>query len=53
MSHVDQKIKCVCGKEFVWTIGEQKFMETLQDRGLVQEIHAPRRCLECRAKRKR
>lgn len=42
----DLTIKCRnCGKEFTYTIGEQKFYE---DKGFA----APVRCKECRAARK-
>jgi CxxC-x17-CxxC domain-containing protein len=43
----DETLRCRdCGREFVFTTGEQKFFE---ERGL---MHKPSRCPECRAARK-
>jgi uncharacterized membrane protein YsdA (DUF1294 family) len=42
----DQIIECVeCGRKFVWSYGEQRYY---RERGL----SAPKRCEECRARRK-
>lgn len=42
----DKKIICKdCGKEFIFTVGEQKFFES-------KGFTAPARCKECREKRK-
>ncbi|HEV2457297.1 MAG TPA: zinc-ribbon domain containing protein [Ktedonobacterales bacterium] len=43
----DQTLRCrECGREFVFTVGEQEFYAS---KGLV---HSPSRCPECRAARK-
>ena len=47
MSYQDRTLQCRdCGREFVWTAGEQEFYAS---RGLVNQ---PGRCPECRAARK-
>ena len=47
MSFVDRVLTCRdCGREFVFTSGEQEFY---QSRGL---MHEPRRCPECRTARR-
>lgn len=39
----DKNILCIdCGKDFIWTIGEQKFYH---DKGL---LNPPKRCKECK-----
>ncbi len=62
----DITLKCVepsCGKEFIWTAGEQEFMHELKDKGKLDEeqpdgsikpgeVKPPKRCSACRAKRK-
>lgn len=46
-THEDQQLKCAdCGKDFVFTAGEQAFYE---ERGLT---HPPTRCKDCRNARK-
>lgn len=48
MEFVDKTLVCRdCGRDFVFTAGEQEFYES---RGLLNE---PRRCPECRQLRKR
>ncbi len=43
----DKKIVCVdCGKEFVFTVGEQEFYK---EKGFENE---PKRCLDCRRAKK-
>jgi CxxC-x17-CxxC domain-containing protein len=47
LSFVDRVLTCRdCGREFVFTAGEQEFY---QSRGL---MHEPRRCPECRTARR-
>ncbi len=47
MQKEDKKIVCKdCGKEFIFTVGEQEFYE---EKGFTNE---PVRCPECRAQRK-
>lgn len=41
----DKTIKCDCGNEFEFTVGEQNFY---QQRG----FSTPKRCPDCRAKKK-
>lgn len=42
-----------CGEQFLWTIGEQKFMLNLQEQGKLQgELTEPKRCKECRLRKK-
>lgn len=43
---------CECTDGFVWTEGEQSFMQDLYDSGKIQEIIPPKRCIKCRQKRK-
>ncbi|MFP4497545.1 MAG: zinc-ribbon domain containing protein [Vulcanimicrobiota bacterium] len=48
MVFTDKTLECVdCGKDFVFTSGEQEFY---QEKGFQNE---PRRCTECRKNRKR
>jgi len=43
----DLNIECVsCGKEFVWTAGEQEYYAE-------KEFSQPKRCRDCREERKR
>ena len=37
---------------FLWTDGEQKFMQRLLEEGKIDTIVEPRRCANCRKKRK-
>lgn len=49
----DKNLSCSdCHIEFVWTEGEQSFMQGLYDDGKIQEIIPPKRCSDCRKKRK-
>jgi hypothetical protein len=41
-----------CGRTFVWTVGEQKFMAQLLEEGKIDFLAEPKRCPKCRAKRK-
>lgn len=48
MENKDKKIICKdCGKEFLFTVGEQKFFA---EKGFEKD---PIRCPECRSKRKK
>lgn len=55
--YTDIKLVCKsegCGKEFVWTSGEQVFMFALYDQGKLRgEVVPPKRCKSCRIERKR
>lgn len=51
----DKEIECStknCGV-FVWTAGEQDFMNRLLQDGKVDSVTPPKRCPQCRAQRKR
>ena len=54
----DIKITCVCGEEFVWTKGEQDFLQGLVNDGKTNRDNTPvtftqpKRCKECRAAKK-
>lgn len=41
-----------CKSEFTWTIGEQKFMHKLYEQGTIDTVKEPKRCPECRQKKK-
>lgn len=53
-----QDIELICtdknctGKKFIFTAGEQKFFQGLLEDGKIREITQPKRCEECRAKKK-
>lgn len=42
----DKTIICSCGNEFILTVGEQKFYKK-------NLLHEPKRCPDCREKRRR
>ena len=58
--------KCIessCGKDFIWTAGEQEFMHELKKKGKLDELQEdgsvkpgevkpPKRCAACRARRR-
>ena len=46
------EIRCECGETFIWTAGEQSFMAKLHEEGKVDKVNRPKRCPECRAKKK-
>ena len=49
-----KKICVQCKEEFVWTEGEQRFMNRLFEEGKIQKVVEPKRCPDCRKeKRKR
>jgi hypothetical protein len=49
----DKKLTCVeCRKDFDWTVGEQKFMHKLYEKGSIQSVVEPKRCPDCRQKKK-
>mgnify|MGYP001616301344 CR=1 FL=1 len=49
---IDIEIKCACGVEFTFTVGEQRFMQSLLEDGKISELRQPKRCGVCRAKKK-
>lgn len=59
----DRDLTCVCGNVFIWTAGEQTFIYDLLEKGKLDEeqpdgtvrpgrVIIPKRCKECRAKKK-
>lgn len=44
----DKTYRCVCGEKFVWTVGEQKFMDGLLKNEKIQRVTPPKRCIPCR-----
>lgn len=49
----DKKLICMdCSQSFMWTVGEQEFIQSLYDQGKIREIISPKRCVPCRRKRK-
>ena len=51
--HTTININCLdCAKYFEYTVGEQKFAESLLEAGKILVLVEPKRCRECRAKRK-
>ena len=52
MDEQDIQIRCACGAEFEWTIGEQRFMQGLLEDGKISELRQPKRCKDCRTKKK-
>lgn len=53
-SGMEEKIVCAaCGKEFLYTDRERKFLEDLVSQGKLEEVKTPRRCLSCRAEMRR
>lgn len=51
----DKELVCVkenCQTPFVWTGGEQKFMQKLVENGKIDRVIEPKLCPSCRAKRK-
>lgn len=58
---VDKYFVCVdCNNEFCWTSGEQEFLQECFEKqtvnpmngSVVKEVVPPKRCIECRIKRK-
>lgn len=49
----DIELVCICGRPFTWTRGEQEFMNDLFEKGKVNEVQQPRRCKDCRLKKRK
>lgn len=49
----DKDLVCLCGEAFVWTAGEQEFMQSLMDNGKISSVQTPKRCAKCRLANKR
>jgi hypothetical protein len=51
----DKELVCVnpkCGDTFVWTAGEQNFMQNLLEQGKIDVVVEPKRCPDCRRAKK-
>ena len=48
----DIDIVCFCGKTFTWERGERMFLEDLFAKGKIDAVTKPKRCKECRLKKK-
>ena len=49
----DVSKQCVaCKANFIWTAGEQKFINRLYDEGKITAVIEPKRCPDCRKKKK-
>ena len=48
----DIELVCLCGKPFIWTVGEQTFMNQLKEDGKISAVQTPKRCQSCRVKHK-
>jgi len=49
----DIEITCFCGVKFLWEKGEQSFMDDLFAKGKIDAVTKPKRCKECRLKKKK
>lgn len=58
MNFQDIEIECSCGELFVWSVGEQNFLQSLVDGGKKNNdgtpvtFIQPKRCISCRKMRK-
>ncbi len=50
--YTDINYVCMCGDPFVWTAGEQRFMNELASKGKISSVIPPKRCIPCRNKKK-
>ena len=48
----DIEIICLCGESFIWSSGEQSFMNQLKEDGKISFVQTPKRCQPCRKKHK-
>ena len=48
----DIEIICICGKDFIWTSGEQNFLNALVGNWKIPSVTQPKRCPSCRQKKK-
>lgn len=48
----EKSLVCFCGERFVWTSGEQSFMNTLLQEGRIPAVKTPRNCPKCRERRR-
>ena len=53
-TYEEREVICGCGKTFQWTVGQQKFMNSLLQSNKIKKVAPPKRCEDCRElKRKR
>lgn len=49
----DKEFVCaLCSEPFLWTSGEQSFLNDLMEKGKINFITPPKRCQPCRQKRR-
>ncbi|KKT20036.1 MAG: hypothetical protein UW07_C0019G0008 [Candidatus Nomurabacteria bacterium GW2011_GWF2_43_8] len=48
----DIELVCLCGEPFVWSAGEQTFINDLYEKGKIPSVQQPKRCVPCRKKKK-
>lgn len=48
----DIELKCLCGESFIWSVGEQEFLNDLAIKGKIQEVVPPKRCFVCKQKKR-
>lgn len=48
----DIELTCLCGEPFIWSVGEQEFLNDLFDNKKIPAVIQPKRCFICK-KRKR
>lgn len=51
-TYEDKKMVCFCGVEFIWTRGEQAFLNDLATQGKINAVQQPKRCPPCRQEHK-
>lgn len=51
--YTEVELNCMgCGVMFVWTPGEQKFLQSLVEDGKIPSAQTPKRCVNCRRVKK-
>lgn len=49
----DKDLVCICGELFVWTAGEQNFINDLYLKKKIPSVQTPKRCQPCREKKRK
>lgn len=52
MEFQDKELVCPCGNTFIWMKGEQEFLNDLYNKGKIDSLNEPKRCIPCRKKKK-
>ena len=52
LEYQDIEITCLCGQPFIWTAGEQSFLNDLVLDGKIPSVQQPKRCIPCRKRKK-